>query len=248
MNRVASAIILGLAAVPPAQAADCSDVALVLAIDASSSIDAAEFDLQIAGYRNALSSPEVGESFRSAGTVQIAAVLWADSAFAPQVVPWHRIGTAHDLRGFATTLAATERRVTGNTDMGSGLKAALDLLDDQAICAERMVIDISGDGRSSVNARRAGVASLGIERRRAEDLGVIVNGLAILGGDRGLADYYRAEVAVGLSSFVMEVQGFTTFHEAIAQKLMREVLASGPGPSDRQDRVGPEISRDIARL
>lgn len=232
MNRVAIAAMVSLASAPMAHASDCSDVALVLAIDASSSVDATEFDLQIAGYRDALSSPEVGASFRKAGSVQIAAVLWADSAYAPQVVPWHLISNAHDLSGFATTLASTERRVTGNTDMGTGLKAALDLFDDETVCAERLVVDISGDGRSTISARRSGVANLGAERKRAKDLGVTVNGLVITGDDGGLANYYRSEVALGLSSFVMEVQGFATFHEAIAQKLMREVLANDPQPSE----------------
>ncbi|MCF1709604.1 DUF1194 domain-containing protein [Tabrizicola sp. J26] len=237
MNRVAVAAIISLLSAPAVQAAECSDVALVLAIDASSSIDATEFDLQIAGYRDALSSPEVGESFRKAGTVQIAAVFWADSAYAPQIVPWHLISDHGDLSSFATILASTERRVTGNTDMGTGLKAALDLFGAEAICAERLVIDVSGDGRATVNARRGGIANLGAERKRAKDLGVIVNGLAITGNDAGLADYYRSEVALGLSSFVMEVNGFATFHEAIAQKLMREVLADSSAPDGELGRL-----------
>ncbi len=232
MNRVAMVAMVSLASIPMARASECSDVALVLAIDASSSVDATEFDLQIAGYRDALSSPEVGASFREAGSVQIAAVFWADSAYAPQVVPWQKISNAHDLSAFATTLASTERRVTGNTDMGTGLKVALDLFDDDAVCAERLVVDISGDGRSTITARRSGVPSLGAERKRARDLGVTVNGLVITGDDSGLASYYRSEVALGLMSFVMELQGFATFHEAIAQKLMREVLANVPQPSE----------------
>jgi hypothetical protein len=233
--RAASAFVLALSApLAGAARADCADVALVLAIDASGSIDGPEFDLQSMGYYRALTAGGTQSAFKNAGIVQIAAVLWGDSAYAPQTVPWHRVASPSDATAFAETLLSMERRVTGNTDIGTGLNAALDLLESPSLCAERLVIDISGDGRASVIGRRSIGASLDAARKRAEALGVTINALAITKDEPELAEYYKTRVALGPLSFVMEVDGFETFHIALAEKLHRELLAEGqaPDPAD----------------
>lgn len=217
---------LGTVAMPAH--ARCADVALVLAIDASSSISAQEFDLQIAGYVSALTSTPVGQSFQDAGTVDLAAVFWADSAYPPQVVSWQRVASAKDLTRFAATLAGTERKVSGNTDLGAGLRVAIDLLTADEVCADRLVIDVSGDGRATVAARRETALSVGLMRRRAEDAGIVINALAIKSDDPDLGQYYRDHLSTGIGSFVMEVDGFETFQKAITEKLMKEVLSGMP--------------------
>jgi hypothetical protein len=229
---VAAACLPGQAA-----AARCADVALVLAIDASGSISSSEFDLQIEGYYSALTNPAVSASFAQAGVVDIAAVLWADSAYKPQIIPWHRVTTPRHAQEFAATLSSTERLVSGNTDIGVGLHAAIRLLEEPGQCAERMVIDVSGDGRASVVARRSNTESLFAARARAEYLGITVNALAITVDEADLADYYRRAVTTGVESFVMEVGGFDTFRQAIAEKLMREVLSGTPAdPACSEER------------
>jgi Protein of unknown function (DUF1194) len=220
------AIALGL--LPGIAQARCSDVALVLAIDASSSISVEEFNLQIAGYVAALTSAPVMDSFREAGLVDVTALFWADSAYPAQIVPWQRVTSAHDLHNFATALSTMERQIGGNTDLGVGLKRSIDLLTDDDVCAERLVIDVSGDGRATIVARRDGFVSVSAMRRRAEDEGIVVNALAIRGDDPALGDYFRTNLATGLGSFVMEVDGFDTFHKAITEKLMKEVLSGEP--------------------
>lgn len=220
------AIALGL--LPGVAQAQCADVALVLAIDASSRISVEEFDLQIAGYVGALTSAPVLDSFQEAGLVDVTALFWADSAYPAQIVPWQRVTSAHDLHRFATALSTTERQIGGNTDLGVGLKRSIDLLTDDDVCAERLVIDVSGDGRASIVARRDGIVSVSAMRRRAEDEGIIINALAIRGDDPKLGDYFRTNLATGLGSFVMEVDGFETFYKAITEKLMKEVLSGEP--------------------
>lgn len=218
---------LGLATVVwvgPAKAA-CADVALVLAIDASGSVSGEEFKDQIAGYATALMSDRVLAAFEQAGVVDVAAVFWADSAFGPQVIPWQRMGGNADVEQFAAGLLATERRVTGNTDIGVGIRAALELFSMPGQCAERQVIDVSGDGRASIMARRMNHVALGPVRRQALEMGVVINGLAITSREEDLADYYRANVAGGLGAFVLEVQDMAGFEEALAQKLKKELIA-----------------------
>lgn len=208
-----------------AQAGQCADVALVLAIDGSGSINAGDFDLQRMGYYLALTDAPVQAAFDTAGVVDIAAVFWADAASKPQVIPFHRVTEPEHARAFADELMSTERTVTGNTDIWTGLRAAIDLLDGPGTCAERLVIDVSGNGRSTVVARRSLESSLPAERQRAHDLGIVINALAIADEDPGLAEYFERRLMTGPTSFVMTVDGFDTFRDAIAKKIMREILS-----------------------
>ena len=69
--RILAAAVAGLLACPAPQArADCADVGLVLAIDASGSISGTEFDIQRQGYATALLAPPVTLAFAEAGVVE----------------------------------------------------------------------------------------------------------------------------------------------------------------------------------
>ena len=220
-----AALVVAFGLTAASTQAKCADVALVLAIDASGSISDADFYVQTAGYYAALNHPEVLASLKAAGTVDLAAVFWADSAFKPQVIGWHRIEQAADARLFARQLVAESRHVSGSTDIGVGINAALDLFQQPGRCADRAIIDISGDGRASVFARRPNRTALAPARQRALDMGVVINALAITTEDMGLGDYYTKYVAGGIGSFVMEVDSFETFHHAITRKIARELLS-----------------------
>lgn len=205
---------------------DCADVAVVFAIDASGSITDTDFHLQTAGHYLALNHPDVLAALSAAGTVDLAAVFWADSAFAPQVIDWTRVRTAEDARRFGRKLVATPRRVTGNTDIGTGLTAALDLIEDSERCAHRAVIDLSGNGRATTLGRIARGVPLALARQRADDLGVTINALAISTEDAGLGDYFRRHVTTGFDAFVMEAESLQAYPEALARKLARELLSA----------------------
>ena len=214
-------IACSICVISGAVSAECADVALVLALDGSSSIDHSEFELQTSGYYRALTSPDVLAAFSNAGVVEIAAVFWADSSKPPNVIPWNRVATHADILIFAQELVQMERQVAGNTSIGLGIATALSLFEDIKFCAERLVIDISGDGRSAVEF--GPTDSLAGSRKKAEERGITINALAITSEDADLAEYYQASVITGTDSFVMEVDGFETFHRAIVEKLIREL-------------------------
>lgn len=205
--------------------AGCADLSLVLAIDTSSSVDETEFQLQKQGYARALRNPAVLSAIEAAGEVEIAAVFWADADDPPEVLRFARIDGAEAASRFADRIGAVPRSTFGDTDLGSGLMRALDLIDASARCSARAVVNVSGDGRASVRASRWGdrPVPIRVARERAERAGVVVNALAILNDEPALADYYRDQVIAGPGSFVMAVADFGDFADAIARKLDREI-------------------------
>lgn len=218
------ALLFGSRVFPSSGAAfSCPDLALVLAIDASGSIDARDFTLQQAGYAAAFTDPEVLDAMAGAGVVDVAVVFWGDEQIAPQILPWRRIAVPGDAVAVAEDIARMPRQVTGDTGIGAGLWVALDLLATGADCATRRIINVSGDGRESIGARSRHHIALSVARDRAEAMGVTVNGLAITADDTGLPEWYRARVITGPDAFVMTASSFEAFGAAIIRKLAREI-------------------------
>ncbi|MGP3698115.1 DUF1194 domain-containing protein [Rhodobacter sp. NSM] len=223
MSRTAASALLAFAlASAPACASDCADLALVLAIDSSLSIDAEEFALQIGGYASAFRSPRVQAALAAAGVVDVAAVVWSDAEVPPLTLGWMRIAGQADAGDVAGRLAELGRPSSGRTGVGAGLAAAIGMLDGHG-CAGRLVVNISGDGRERLAPRSGRHGQLPEARRQAEERGVIVNALAVADEEEGLPEWYRTHVVAGPGSFVMETADFEGFAEAVALKLAREI-------------------------
>jgi len=238
-----SAIALGLLLVAAGQVrADCADLALVLAIDASGSIDAGEFTLQQQGYAQAFRSPRVQAALASAGVVDVGVVLWGDSEFAPQILPWQRLRNASDAERLANQVAAMPRFVTGNTGIGGGVATAIDLLQEPDRCAWRKLVNVSGDGIETLSPRPRLHVPLRIARERAETANITINALAIETDDPNLSDWYRIHLIAGPGAFVMEVGGFESFGDAILEKLAREIAP--PALAAMQPPVWPDSARN----
>lgn len=205
-----------------AEAMPCTSMSLVLAIDGSGSITDREFALQLQATAAALTDPQVIEAMADLGGVAVATVIWADNGFAPQIIDWTEIADRGSAEQLAARIAGEPRAVSGNTDIGDGINAALDLIENPSNCASYNVIDVSGDGRETLYSSRRGTSLLQV-RTRAQGVGVTINGLAISSLDVELADYYRNHVISGPSAFVMETTTFEGFSDAMQQKLLREV-------------------------
>jgi hypothetical protein len=108
-----------------------------------------------------------------------------------------------------------ERLFSGSTGLGGAIRFSLKLIEENRFDGRRKVIDVSGDGYSGLSPKR--------ERDRAVARGVTINGLAILNERPELSEYYAAHVIGGAGSFVVTVDNFEDFGEAIRDKLIKEI-------------------------
>lgn len=206
----------------PSASSACIDLRLVLAIDSSGSIDASEYALQIDGYARALRDPRVLRAIDAAGKVEIGVILWADNDAPLVILPPRRVDTGPGLDGLVRDLVTAGRVAPGSTGIGRALDAAATLA-DQGTCAQRRVIDVSGDGRESRRPRAVSFLPLWLARERVQALGITVNGLSVGGADRMIRDYYLTDVITGPDAFALHVEDWTGFAVAIRDKLMREI-------------------------
>lgn len=199
------------------------DLALVLAIDCSFSVDADEFRMQMQGLGEALASAEVWQAIERGPLQKIAATafLWSDSDSQAVILPWTVLASAEAARSTGQRLANGRRAVKQG---GTGISSALlygGALMALAPAATRRVIDISTDGRNN----------LGIPAYRARNevvaRGITINGLAIANEWPTLDLYLEQQVAGGPSNFVEKTQNYDDFGAAMQRKLIREIV--GPG-------------------
>ncbi|WP_417767643.1 DUF1194 domain-containing protein [Stappia sp.] len=199
------------------------DLELVLAVDASASVDETEFSLQMNGIAAAFRSREVQEAIASgpAGRIAVALAVWAEAERPADLTPFHLVRDGASASYFASAVEAWPRRVNGGTGIGAGLAHAMRHFDRNGYAGRRRVVDVSGDGRET--PPRDYVVLIETARGMALGRGIIINGLAIENEDRGLAQWYRDNVAVGPRSFVMSVARYEDFAAAMRRKLIREI-------------------------
>lgn len=212
-------VAAGFCAVSPAAGqAECR-LALLLAIDVSASVDVEEDLLQRGGLAAALLAPEVVEAFLAdpADPVVLGAYEWSGRFAQDVILWWKRIETAEDLAEVAGAIGLSKRgRDDLPTAIGDALGYGASLFHKGPDCMAR-TLDVAGDGVGNDGfppwaAYRAGRLD-----------GVVVNGLAIQGGEQDVAAYYREEVIRGPGSFVIEAQGFGDYERAMREKLFREL-------------------------
>ena len=236
-TRAAGLAIFALFLASPARSDDAVDAAVVLAADVSRSIDDGEFDLQRRGYAAAIVSPKLMDAIRSGphAAIALAYVEWAGVGEQKVIVDWTIIRGPPDAEKFAAALANAPRAFLGRTAIGAAIDYSMGLFGESGVAADRKVIDVSGDGTSN-QGRTATEA-----RDAALQAGAVINGLAIfnkraaaMGGylalhtnpPGGLAQYYRDNVIGGAGSFVLPIDDFANFGDAMIRKLTAEIASS----------------------
>jgi Ca-activated chloride channel family protein len=208
------AMLAVLGALTARPSAAC-DVALMLAVDVSGSIDGAEYRIQMDGTADALADPEVSEAI-VAGGIAIAMVQWSAGGMQRLVMDWQRPDSPARVAAVADRLRAIPRAYSGaETAVGEAIGFAAAQFDPVADC-RRKVIDLSGDGAQNTGKPLAGF------RQAALGAGMEINAIAIEGIGQPISEYYRRFV-IGPGGFVMTARGHLDYPRTIRRKILREI-------------------------
>lgn len=209
--------------------AEAVDMALVLAVDVSESVDADEYVLQHEGIARAFENPQTINTIEAGkrGAIDVLVLEWSDRDKQVVTVDWTKVKDAPSAATFAAKVRASKRSSSGLTAIGDALLAASAALKSVPDQATRQVIDVSGDGMANIGPPPATVRDALIAQ------GVVINGLAILASEPWLDNYYNDDVIGGEGAFLLQVKDFNSFATAIQQKLLAEIAARSPEQSRR---------------
>lgn len=220
MRRLMAFLALALAFAVPSRAAEPVDVALVLAVDASSSVSREEFGLQMDGIAAAFRDPAVLRAIRGgpSGAIAVTLVEWSSPNQLWRAFPWTLVNGPESAEAIAVEIENTPRRfAAGGTAIGAALDFSLAQFEELPFPTGRRVIDVSGDGR---NTHMPHVEDA---RDRAMALGVTVNGLPILSQEADIDRYFENYVIGGNGAFIEVATDYGAFAQAMARKLLREI-------------------------
>jgi hypothetical protein len=226
--------LVGLVAAPAAQAQQTLDLALVIAVDVSWSMTAAEQELQQAGFVEAFRSPKIHKAIQQGalGRIAVTYVEWAEGHDQAILVPWTIVDGAPAALAVAERLARHPTRQGGMTSISGVIDRSMSLFADLGAVSMRRVIDISGDGPNNDGPK------VTYARDRALSEGVTINGLPIMIKNQprawdmtDLDFYYRDCVIGGAGSFVAVIHHADQFMDVIRTKLLREITGYEGRPS-----------------
>ena len=209
-------------------------LALLLALDVSSSVSAEEYRLQQSGLAAALVSEDVMRAILDTrdGHVSLAVYEWSGRNQQNIVLNWHDLRAREDVETAAAAILSSKRSFTRfPTSMGFSLGYGVGLYRSAPTC-DRKVMDVSGDG---INNDGFGPQTA---YRHFPFSDVTVNGLVIAGSDPDVEWFYEREVLWGRQAFLEIAQGFDDFERTMTRKLFREIsnlmIGHAPLPDDIQ--------------
>lgn len=203
------------------------DVALVISVDISLSMDRAEQTLQRNGYVEAFRHPDLLATIENGPyqRIAVAYVEWGSSTQQAVILPWTVVEDRASADLVARRLATTEIGRSRSTSISAAIDFAVGLFDSNNVEAIRRVIDVSGDGPN--NDGRP------VRDARADALaqGITINGLPVMLRPMGFSPwsipdldlYYGDCVIGGPAAFVLPVRDTADFEDAIRQKLLLEI-------------------------
>ncbi len=209
-----------------ARATDCH-AALVLALDLSDSVDAHEADLQRKGLASALRDEAVRAAIMPRAGLGVALMVfeWNNPSMQRIIAPWRLLSTDAAIDEFASQLETDLRpRINGQTGIGAAIRFAVRAFADAPTC-ERRLIDVSGDGPGNTGVPPQQV------RQSGELADLTINGLVIRNPGLDSAQppgrdplpYYQKNVKWGPGAFVIVVDSYDDYADAIRRKLLREL-------------------------
>lgn len=226
------ALVLGLAA--QSMSAEQVDVELVLAVDVSLSMSPDELEIQRNGYAAALTDERVLEAIAEGahGKIAVTYVEWAGTTSQVVVVPWTVIANRADAERVVRQLSSRPPNSARRTSISSALDFSRDLFIESNFNGTKRVIDVSGDGPNNQGP------PIDVIRSEVVAQGITINGLPLMtnggfgnGYEVANLDRYYADCVIGgPGAFMIPVNDWSQFPEAIRRKLVLELA----GPGSRQ--------------
>lgn len=220
------------------------DLALVLAIDISGSIDPEEAKLQREGYVDAFRDPVIVRAILGGpnGRIAVAYYEWSDAWVQRLLIDWVLLDSEAAVAAFADRLSAAPISIARRTSISGAIRYAIPLFARSPYDPQRKVLDISGDGSNNDGGLVTDMRYDALKER------IVINGLPIMNdrpnpfgfpSEDDLDKYYLACVTGGPRSFVVVAHSFADFPRAIRKKLLQEVADLGPEPPiDRDFDIG----------
>jgi hypothetical protein len=222
----------------PAAPAENVDLLLVLAADVSRSIDDVEFNLQRKGYAAAITDPQVLRAIVGGRNHAIAVTFieWSGASDQNVVVDWTVVRDEEGAGAVAATMLTAPRSFLGRTSISAAIDFAMERFAAAPAQADKRILDISGDGTNN--------SGRGITEARDDAVakGTTINALAIINTQAnpgyafhtqppgGLPKYFEENVIGGPGAFVLKVDNFETFAEAVTRKLVTEIVQAPQQP------------------
>ncbi|WP_209764651.1 DUF1194 domain-containing protein [Azospirillum rugosum] len=235
MGRAWIAAVLAFAAILWAggsRAQGAAALELVLAVDASTSVDGDLFDFQLRGHAAAFRDRKLVEAISGhGGGISVTLVQWSDPSAFRVLIPWTDIADSAGAARFAAAIDSLPRRpLRGSTGIGAAMLNAAGLFRSAGEGGPRRVIDIVSNGYNNIGITPDAA------RERILAQGITVNGLVILDEVPWLADYFAAHVIGGTSAFVAVADNMASFGRALLDKLIWEITEQSPAAIQTAER------------
>ena len=215
MKLVTLALTCFFAVLSGTSARSC-ELALILMVDVSSSIDPGEYRFQVDGMADALLDPTIAEILVR-DQVALSVVQWSGIGEAEMSITWQRMLSPDAVVNFSNRARAVERRwERSRTAIGDAIAFGAAQFGPVEDCRRR-VMDVSGDGASNLGMDTATV------RREIQARGIEINGLAIDRVGVSVTEFYR-RFMITQGGFVITATGYSDYPRAIAAKLFRELV------------------------
>lgn len=214
-------------------------VALALVGDTSGSISGRNYQIMWEGHAAAFESPQVLEVIGRGRGVAVAVTEFSDVGEVR--LGWRVLRTREDSLGFAEALRGLQRRQSAQSAVAEGVHVALDLLANPPCEPDERVIDVVADGQPDYRTPGRSMASA---RERAMASDVKVNVLGIY----GIRIFHEDDVPTEMlippnmewleanvmtpdtdtqsSGFIMKIESWDTFSDAIRVKIAREIASA----------------------
>ena len=213
-----SLLVSSLLAVASAGARAC-EVALVIALDVSRSVDKYEYKLMRNGIGQAFLDIEVTDMISwLPGGIKVTVTQWGGAGQQRQPITWRQLTDQQSVSSFVSELVDIDRGFwMADTSVSEALLHADLMMNQAGHTCRRQVIDVSGDGISNAGPDVFPIAAAIASK------GVTINGLVVSGARPDPVNYYLSQVIRGPSAFVEVTNSYDDYARAMKRKLLREL-------------------------